>query len=148
MKKRKLLVIDSEPFDREIMAKVYSAEYFTLFAAYPNDCLDACVRFNPGVVVYEMRKPNIEALRLFCNAIIKFNPTLPFIVIVSHNTIELERFARLQGAFYYLIRPFNFQELWDALDAAFIHSMKKTDHFTSFQGGFFNNIDINKKERN
>jgi hypothetical protein len=39
------------------------------------------------------------------------------IISVSENTRELEKLIRSKNVFYYMLRPFNLKELWDAVES-------------------------------
>jgi DNA-binding NtrC family response regulator len=126
--KNKLLIIDTERFDRDIMVKIFKGKYVLSFAHNEETCERACQEYRPDVTLYEMREPQESHLSLVCESIRSVNPDIPLIVIASYNTIELERYARMQGVFYYLIRPFNLKELWDVLDAAFVKAFECSRH--------------------
>ncbi len=117
--KNKLLIIDSEPFDREVMAKIFSGTYELSYAVTVADCFSSCQEFLPDVVYFELRKPEMEQLETVCESLQKYRPGIPFIVSATENTLELERFARVNRVFYYMIRPFNLRELWDSMASAF-----------------------------
>lgn len=120
--KGKLLVIDNEPFDREVMAKVFSQYYDIVFAEHPAECSDALIKFQPDVVLFELRVPKLGLLEMVCEAVKSCNPSIPMLVSVSYNNIELERYAREHKIFYFMIRPFNYKELCEALEAAFVRA--------------------------
>ncbi len=115
----KLLIIDSEPFDREVMAKIFSGTYELSYAVSANDCFVICKEFLPDVVYFELRKPEIKQLEIVCNALREYRPGIPFIISATENSLDLERFARVNRVFYYMIRPFNLKELWDSIASAF-----------------------------
>ncbi len=115
----KLLIIDSESFDREVMAKIFSGTYELSYAVTVNECFAMCKEFLPDVIYFELRKPEIEQLDTVCNALREYRPGIPFIVSATENSLKLERFARVNGVFYYMIRPFNLRELWDSMASAF-----------------------------
>jgi len=125
----RLLIIDSEKFDREIARKIFSGKYKLDFVA---SVLDVNYKFmvsEPDVVLYEMRVPNIDDLAdVIINTQSK-NPPVPLVLIISENSIEIETFARIYKVFYCLIRPFNLKELWNVLESAFIYRKRlKLEH--------------------
>jgi DNA-binding NtrC family response regulator len=121
----KLLVIDEEPFDREITRKIFSGKYEMAFTANIKELEPVCIFFQPDVILYEMRQKDIDELAsvLIKTRLQKYSP--PLVIVISENSFELEKAARSYGAFYCLIRPFNLKELWDALEAAFTYSASK-----------------------
>lgn len=138
----RLLVIDNEPFDRKIMAKVFSAEYHVRFANNPQTSLEVCQEFQPQVLLFELRTRDQISLQEMCYVRDQYNPLIPLLVVVSNNAYELEQFARMQQVFYYLIRPFNFKELWDSLEDAFSYFNKRKMHIQGKRSRFESKIRI------
>ena len=125
---KKLMIIDSEPFDREIAGKIFSSKYDLAFAENLFEFETSCEGFKPNVVLFELREPNEWQLREAA-IVCKFRcPPLPLVLVISENSMELEATARSYGVFYCLIRPFNLKELWDVLDAAFAFANKPDVH--------------------
>ena len=48
----------------------------------------------------------------------RFDALLPIIVMTGHASYEVEQSARAAGIFYYLVKPFNLDELVAAVRAA------------------------------
>ena len=48
----------------------------------------------------------------------RFDESLPIIVMTGHASYEVEQAARAAGIFYYLVKPFNLEELVAAVRAA------------------------------
>ncbi len=48
----------------------------------------------------------------------RFDGALPIIVMTGHASYEVEQAARAAGIFYYLVKPFNLDELVAAVRAA------------------------------
>lgn len=116
----RLLIIDTEKFDRDIMNRIFGSTYSTDFAFSAEGAASAMKRFEPGVVFFELRQADIAQLALIFDAKAKYCPNSALIVAASENTRELERYARLNSVFYYMLRPFNLKELWDAIEWGFL----------------------------
>jgi DNA-binding NtrC family response regulator len=117
---KKLLIIDSELFYREIMNRIFRSTYSVGFAKSVNEVGEVMKSFKPGVVFFELRQADRDQLTLVFSALKKFSSDSPLIVVVSENNRELERYARCNNIFYYMLRPFNLKELWDTIEYAFI----------------------------
>jgi len=116
---QKLLIIDNEEFDREIARKLFKDTYNLSFCTSAFDLGRIVSEIKPDITLYEMRKNDIKDLSLVFSTIEEHSPHMPIIVVISENTLEIETQARILGAYYILIRPFNLKELWDALESAF-----------------------------
>lgn len=121
----RLLIVDAEPFDREVARKVFAGKYDMQFAISALEAGLVDRTFHPDVVLFEMRtneEENLSDMLVFTQL---HKPPLPLVVVFSHDSIELEKVAREYGAFYCMLRPFNLKELWDVLDAASTHARKE-----------------------
>lgn len=123
--KSRLLVIDSEKFDREMMRSIFGKTYSVKLTKCVNDAAKVIKTFDPGVVFYELRNNDIRPINELFVAIGKISPDAAVIISVSENTRELEKLIRSKNVFYYMLRPFNLKELWDAVDSGFTHFEKK-----------------------
>lgn len=130
----KLLIVDESAFDRFVMEKVFSGFYELFFAVNNPDSVIQCGRHQPDVVYYELRAPDLNALRSICDTVSGLSPSPPLIVAISENSVELERYARIRQVFYFLIRPFNLAELWDALESAFAFVKPAVDSLVKGSG--------------
>lgn len=115
----KLLIIDNVKFDRDIMGCIFGATYSMAFAENIEKAEIIMKWFKPGVVFFELRQPNINQLSILIDTINLCCPDSALIVSVSINTKELERYARRNRVFYYLIRPSNLREIWESIEWGF-----------------------------
>lgn len=131
---RKLLIIDTEKFDRDIMNRIFGSTYSVGFAASADEAGHAMETFDPRVVFFELRQADMKQLAQVFDALAKYCGDSVLIVAVSENTRELERYARSNNVFYYMLRPFNLKELWDAIESGFkiveknLHSQRFITH--------------------
>ena len=119
---KKLMIIDSEAFDRDIARKIFSGKYEMAFAENLSEFQSSIDAIKPEVVLYELRTSNECELRDAIVATKLRGTPLPLVLVISENSVELEATARDYGVFYCLIRPFNLKELWDVLEAAFTYA--------------------------
>lgn len=115
--KSRLLVIDSEKFDREMMRSIFGKTYSVKLTKCVNDAAKVIKTFDPGVVFYELRNSDIRPINELFAAMEKISPDAAVIISVSENTRELEKLIRSKNVFYYMLRPFNLKELWDAVES-------------------------------
>lgn len=116
---KKLLVVDSEPLGRNIIRQTFNSICSIKFAPTLSRAEKILKSFQPGIVFFELRSADINQLSEMFHAVHIYSPESFVIVSVSENTDELERYARINSVFYYMIRPFNLNELWDAVSYGF-----------------------------
>lgn len=115
--KNRLLIIDSEKFDREMMRLIFGKTY-SIKLTKSISCAEKVSRsFDPAVVFYELRNNDIRQIFELFAAMEKISPDAAVIISVSENTRELEKLIRSKNVFYYMLRPFNLKELWDAVES-------------------------------
>lgn len=116
----RLLIIDSEPFYRDVMNRIFGTTYSIGFGKSVDEAVAVMKIFEPGVVFFELRQADVNQLTLVVDSVKKLRLDTPLIVAVSENNRELERYARENNIFYYMLRPFNLKELWDAIECGFV----------------------------
>jgi DNA-binding NtrC family response regulator len=116
---KRLLIIDSEPFYRDMMDRIFGSTYSVWFAKSVDDSGEVIISIEPWVVFFELRQADMDQLTSIVDCLKKSSPYTKLIVAVSENSRELERYARCNNIFYYMLRPFNLKELWDAVECGF-----------------------------
>ncbi len=119
MKDKCLLVMDSSPFGREVMKKVFGTVYKIRVSGGPLDLVDTDMVPEPDVLLYQMRVPSVRQLEMLFTYLNRAGWDSPVVVISSSGSLPLERYARTQGVFFWMTNPYNLQELWDVVEAAF-----------------------------
>jgi DNA-binding NtrC family response regulator len=122
--KNRLLVIDSEKFDREMMHRIFGKTYIVKLSRGVNYAEKVIGDFDPAVVFYELRNNDISQINELFAIMEKISPDAAVIISVSDNTRDLEKLIRSKNVFYYMLRPFNLKELWDAVDSGCKHFEK------------------------
>lgn len=120
----KLLFVEPDSYDRDLFRKVFSDRHILQFAETIQALSFQVQAFCPHVVIVDIPVPDIpDLIRIF--EIHKGQPfRTPVILIVSENQFESEKFARIHGVFYYMIKPFTFRDLEEAITSA-IHFYHK-----------------------
>lgn len=122
--KDRLVIIESDPINKEILEKVLIDTYEILFVKFMKILQDQWYNYNPELILYDMHSMDPQSLFYLGGMKRKCGNLFHFIMLVSENNISFERIAREQGVFYYMIRPFEYKELREVLGAAF-HQIKK-----------------------
>ena len=79
--------------------------------------IDACKRENPDAVLLDVRLPDLSGLDVLLQ-LRQLNPKLPVIVMTTHGTAETAIEAIQRGAFDYLLKPWELDELTDVVGKA------------------------------
>ena len=114
----KLLIIDDEPFIQHAFRKAFASPQYEWQSA--NNAAEgmALVRsFQPDVVVLDIHLPDAIGLETF-SRIHEFDSRIPVILITGHGTTELAIEATKRGAFDYLLKPLELDQLRTVLERA------------------------------
>jgi len=101
-----ILVADDEPAIRNLVGELLEDEGHTVTLA--EDGKDALKKFNRGwqeIVFSDIRMPNMTGIELL-GEVMEINENTQFIIMTSHASIENSIAALKQGAFDYIIKPF------------------------------------------
>ncbi len=114
-----LLVVDDEPsilyFFREAFA---DPEVSLLTAATATEGLEIVVRERPDVVILDINLPDATGLDTF-RRIHEIDPRIPVIFITGHGTAATAIEAMRLGAYEYLLKPLELDQLTDLVERAF-----------------------------
>ncbi len=108
-----ILIVDDERDIRELVGEILRDEgYEVRLAADADECLGEIDRDLPDLVVLDIwlkgsRMDGIEILR----TVKRDNPDLPVVIISGHGNIELAVAAIRQGAYDFIEKPFNIDQL-------------------------------------
>ncbi|MCP3890383.1 MAG: response regulator [Desulfobulbaceae bacterium] len=111
MFKAQLLVVDDDPHLLTLLArKLRSCSYKTFCAASGQEALKILRQEHVDVLITDYRLPVMDGCQLIAEAI-QIDPLLQSIVITGYINIESAISAMGAGAFNYLQKPINFDEL-------------------------------------
>src|SRR5215207_4027383 len=114
-----LLVVDDEPsilyFFREAFA---GPEGTLLTAATAAEGLEKVVRDRPDVVILDINLPDATGLDTF-QRVHEIDPRIPVIFITGHGTAATAIEAMRLGAYEYLLKPLELDQLSDLVERAF-----------------------------
>lgn len=118
----RILVVDDEPSIRKVLAAQLGRHGFEVVAAEHGDAAIAVLLSEEvDVVLTDLRMPQRDGLSLV-QWLAAERPGLPAIVITAHGTIESAVDALKAGAFDYVTKPFDQDELHATLLAALAHA--------------------------
>jgi DNA-binding response OmpR family regulator len=116
--KHKLLAIEHDEFDRNVIRGVFSGAYSLYLARDMHEASALARFFVPDAVVYTIPVCDDAAMEQLEFLRRGRGIEIPVIVIVPENTIEFERAVRQRGVFYYLVKPYDLRELVGAVRSA------------------------------
>jgi two-component system, NtrC family, response regulator AtoC len=109
--KKQVLVVDDEPNLRKILAAQLSRDGYDVLVAEDGEQGLALLRENHiDLVVTDLKMPKVDGMRLLREAV-KENPELPVVMITAHGTVDTAVEALKLGAFDYLTKPFDKDEV-------------------------------------
>jgi DNA-binding NtrC family response regulator len=107
----RILVVDDERVQADLLAHVLRGEGFETRAAYsPQDAFSEAKRFRPDVVISDYRMPGANGLDLF-EQVIKIKRDTLFIIVTAFGTLETAVEAMRKGVFDFVTKPVNTGEL-------------------------------------
>ncbi|MFC1844503.1 sigma-54-dependent transcriptional regulator [Thermodesulfobacteriota bacterium] len=106
-----ILVVDDEPNYLIVLSELLKDEGFEVLTARSgDDGLKIVEETDLDLVITDMRMPKMDGLELL-KAIKNYNKDLPVIMITAFGEVEKAVVAMQAGAFNYLAKPFNNEEL-------------------------------------
>jgi two-component system, NtrC family, response regulator AtoC len=109
--KKQVLIVDDEPNLRKILAAQLSRDgYDVLTAEDGEQGLAALKEHHIDLVVTDLKMPKIDGMQLLRAALAE-DPDLPIVMITAHGTVDTAVEALKLGAFDYLTKPFDKDEV-------------------------------------
>ncbi|MBN1550232.1 sigma-54-dependent Fis family transcriptional regulator [bacterium] len=107
----RILIVDDEPNMRRILSASLKQEgYSTYLAGNGIEALEILSQTAVHVVITDLKMPQLDGMQLLSEINARF-PDIPVIVITAHGTIENAVEAMKRGAFEYILKPFEMDEL-------------------------------------
>jgi DNA-binding NtrC family response regulator len=121
-----LIVDDERTLARAIKAFLSESGYEAEVAGDAEQALRLLETMRPDVVFSDVRLPGMDGIELL-KRIREFDPSLPVIIMTAHGTIEGAVAAVKLGAFDYLKKPIDLEELKLLADRAREHSQLRQE---------------------
>jgi len=108
-----ILIVDDEKDIRELISEILGDEgYATRMAANSDDCMEQINAEAPALMILDIwlkdsRMDGIDILK----TVKRDNPDIPIIIISGHGNIEIAVAAIKQGAYDFIEKPFNIDQL-------------------------------------
>ena len=109
--KKQVLIVDDEPNLRKILAAQLSRDgYDVLLAEDGEEGLATLREHHIDLVITDLRMPKVDGMTLLREAL-REDPDLPVVMITAHGTVDTAVEALKTGAFDYLTKPFDKDEV-------------------------------------
>jgi len=110
MAKRKVLVVDDDPGVRESLRMVLKEHYEPQLTSSGEEALAAFVELQPDVVLLDVLMPGLDGLEVL-ERLKSGDPGTPVIMLTATKTVKTAVTAMKLGAFDYVTKPFDVEEL-------------------------------------
>ncbi len=109
--KKQVLIVDDEPNLRKILSAQLSRDgYDVLTAEDGRQGLATLREHHIDLVITDLKMPNVDGMQLLREAL-REDPDLPIVMITAHGTVDTAVEALKIGAFDYLTKPFDKDEV-------------------------------------
>lgn len=116
--RERILVCDDDPRMRDTIVEMLTNEGFDVDTSdRAVDAIQRTMRTSYRALILDLKLPGLGGLDAI-QVVKRFDESLPIIVMTGHASYETEQAARTAGIFYYLVKPFNLDELVAAVRAA------------------------------
>ena len=108
---RQVLIVDDEPNLRRILSAQLTRDGYDVLSAEDGEAGLALLRENHiDLVITDLKMPRVDGMTLLKRAI-EEEPELPVVVITAHGTIDTAVEALKLGAFDFVTKPFDKDEV-------------------------------------
>lgn len=112
-----LVVDDDQDILKLISMRLNAAGYDTVAASDGEQALTMISLKRPDLIVSDLRMPTMDGMALL-DAVHRLHPTLPMIILTAHGSIPDAVHATQHGAYSFLTKPFDSQELLQLVASA------------------------------
>ncbi len=108
-----ILIVDDEKDIRELVSDILTDEgYSTRLAGNSTECLKQISETQPSLLILDiwLKDSNMDGIDIL-KKVKKENPNMPVVIISGHGNIEIAVSAIKQGAYDFIEKPFNIEQL-------------------------------------
>ncbi|HSV05395.1 MAG TPA: sigma-54 dependent transcriptional regulator [Candidatus Binatus sp.] len=117
MRTRRVLIVDDEPGVRESLRMVLKEGYEPIAVGSSGEALESLAATSVDVVLLDIVMPGMDGMQLLEELRVRF-PNLPIVMLTATKTVKTAVGAMKLGAFDYITKPFDVDELRVILDKA------------------------------
>ena len=121
----KVYLIDDDASVRKSVARLLRIAAYQVEAySSADEFLDTCRMAEHGCIVLDLRMPGLSGEGLQ-DRLRTMKEALPVIIITGHGDVKIRDSMIKEGAVAFLTKPFDDQELLDAIEAAFVRNRQE-----------------------
>ena len=121
----KVYLIDDDASVRKSVARLLRIAAYQVEAySSADEFLDTCRMAEHGCIVLDLRMPGLSGEGLQ-DRLRTMKEALPVIIITGHGDVKIRDSMIKEGAVAFLTKPFDDQELLDAIEAAFVRNRRE-----------------------
>jgi len=120
----KVLIVDDECGPRESLRLILTPSYDVVVAADGQEALQRFDDEHPDMVISDIRMPRMDGIQLLRN-VKERSPELPFILLTGFGTLESAQEAVRMGAYDYISKPYDVDDIRRVVSSALDASRKK-----------------------
>ena len=108
-----ILIVDDEEDIRNLISEILIDEgYSTLLAGNSEECLSYVSKNPPSLLILDiwLKDSNMDGIDILKKVKVEY-PNLPVVIISGHGNIEIAVAAIKQGAYDFIEKPFNIEQL-------------------------------------
>ncbi len=125
-KKPKVLIADDEDGIRTLLKEILSDEAYVIEARTGREAVDIATVNRPDVIFLDIRMPGVDGLTAL-KEIKRKLPNTPVIMLTAYGDAEHTITAMREGAFEYIEKPFNVEDILGAFRKAVEHKKSLSD---------------------
>ncbi len=126
----KVLLVDDEDRFRNALSRQLSVRGFRVFEAECGEkAIEMTIAERPDVVILDQEMPGMNGTEAF-DELKKIDPFIEIIMLTGHATVEIALYIMKKGAFDYIMKPLNIDELLYKIEDAYTRrllNVKKTN---------------------
>ncbi len=130
MKARLLIVDDEEQFVEAFSARLSMRNYEVTTSLTGEDAIEKITNYNFDVVILDVRLPGIEGTAVL-REIKNLKPLTEVIMLTGHGTVEMAIEGMKLGAFDFLMKPSETEDLIRKIDKAHDRKAEQEDRIRS-----------------
>ena len=126
MKARLLLVDDEEQFVEALSERLAIRDYDVTTSLTGENAIEKITNYNFDVVILDVRLPGIDGSQVL-REIKSLKPLTEVIMLTGHGTVEMAIEGMKLGAFYFLMKPCETEDLTAKIDKAHDRKAEQED---------------------
>ena len=126
MKARLLIVDDEEQFVEALSERLSMRDYDVTTALNGEDAIEKITNFNFDVVILDVRLPGIDGTEVL-RKIKSLKPLIEVIMLTGHGTVEMAIEGMKLGAFDFLMKPCETEDLTVKIEKAHDRKAEQQD---------------------